>query len=110
MARVIYTAIASLDGYVEDADGGIPAAPDEEVNSFINHLQRPIGTYLYGRRLYEAMLYWEANSVDDQPAFVRDFTQIWRSAEKIVFSRILTDPQARAPASSGISNPRPCGP
>ena len=95
MARLIYSAIASLDGYVEGSDGGIDwGTPDEEVHSFINDLERPVGIYLYGRRMYEAMLYWEANSTDDQPACVRDFTQIWRGADKIVFSRTLTDPSS----------------
>ena len=91
MAKLIYSAITSLDGYVEDAAGNFDwGGPDREVHAFINDLERPIGTYLYGRRMYETMVYWE--SVDtgpDQPAVSRDFAEIWRAAEKIVYSRTL---------------------
>jgi dihydrofolate reductase len=91
MARLIYSAIASLDGYVEDEHGGFEwAAPSEEVHAFVNDLERPIGTYLYGRRMYETMVFWETVSTDDgQASPMRDFAQIWRAAEKIVFSRTL---------------------
>ena len=91
MAKLIYSAIASLDGYVEDAHGKFDwAAPDEEVHAFVNDLQRPIGTYLYGRRMYETMVSWETVSGGaDQPAVTRDFAEIWRAAEKIVYSRTL---------------------
>jgi len=89
MAKLIYSAIASLDGYVEDAHGKFDwAAPDEEVHAFVNDLERPIGTYLYGRRMYETMVSWETVSGGaDQPAVTRDFAEIWRAAEKIVYSR-----------------------
>ena len=89
MAKLIYSAIASLDGYVEDQRGSFEwAAPDAEVHAFINDLERPIGTYLYGRRMYETMVYWESLSLDrDESAVARDFAQIWRAADKIVFSR-----------------------
>ena len=91
MAKLIYSAIASLDGYVEDAAGRFDwARPDEEVFRFVNDLERPIGTHLYGRRMYETMRYWETVSMEDQPAFARDFTNIWRGAEKVVYSRTLT--------------------
>jgi len=91
MARLIYAAIASLDGYVEDREGKFDwAAPDEEVHAFVNDLERPIGTHLYGRRMYETMVYWETVSMGaEQPEVVRDFAEIWRSAEKIVYSRTL---------------------
>jgi len=91
MAKLIYSAIASLDGYVEDAHGKFDwAAPDEEVHAFVNDLERPIGTYLYGRRMYETMVSWETVSGGaDQPAVTRDFAEIWRAAEKIVYSRTL---------------------
>ncbi len=91
MARLIYSAIASLDGYIEDERGNFEwAAPDDEVHAFVNDLERPIGTYLYGRRMYETMVYWETVSTSgDQPAVIRDFAEIWRSAEKIVYSRTL---------------------
>jgi dihydrofolate reductase len=93
MARLIYSAITSLDGYVEDKDGRFDwAAPDEEVHAFVNDLERPIGTYLYGRRMYETMIYWETVSTGpDEPAVIRDYAEIWRAAEKIVYSRTLRD-------------------
>ena len=88
MAKLIYSAIASLDGYVADDDGRFDwAAPGEEVHSFINDLARPVGTYLYGRRMYEVMAVWETLA-DDEPA-MRDFAQIWRTADKVVYSRTL---------------------
>jgi dihydrofolate reductase len=91
MARLIYSAIASADGYVEDAAGCFDwAAPDEELLCFVNDLERPVGTYLYGRRMYETMLYWEtAHTVPGQPSVAREFTGIWQAAEKIVFSKTL---------------------
>jgi dihydrofolate reductase len=88
VAKLIYSAIASLDGYVADEDGRFDwAAPGEEVHSFINDLERPVGTYLYGRRMYEVMAVWETLA-DDAPA-MRDFAQIWRTADKVVYSRTL---------------------
>jgi dihydrofolate reductase len=91
MGKLIYTAITSLDGYVADQDDNFDwAAPDEEVHSFVNDVERPIGTYLYGRRMYETMLYWEtAQAIPDQPPFALDFTTIWQAAEKIVYSTTL---------------------
>ncbi len=91
MARLIYSAIASADGYVEDAAGSFDwAAPGEELLCFINDLERLVGTYLYGRRMYETMLYWEtAHTVPGQPPSVREFTGIWQAAGKIVFSTTL---------------------
>lgn len=90
MAKLIYSAITSLDGYIEDEDGKFDwSAPDEEVHTFFNDLERPIGTCLYGRRMYEVMVAWETLALADQPPFVRDFAEIWRAAEKIVYSRTL---------------------
>ena len=91
MAKLIYSAIASLDGYVEDEQGEFDwGAPDEEVHAFINDLERPIGTYLHGRRMYEAMVFWETVSTDrTQSAVTGDFAEIWRAAEKVVYSRTL---------------------
>jgi dihydrofolate reductase len=96
MAKLIYSAIASLDGYVEDKQGKFDwGAPDEEVHAFVNDLERPIGTYLYGRRMYETMVYWETVSTSgDQAAVTRDFAEIWRAAEKIVYSRTLQTPSS----------------
>jgi dihydrofolate reductase len=93
MARLIYSAIMSLDGFVADEEGNFDwAAPDEEVHTFVNDLERPIGTYLYGRRMYEVMVAWEAApTVAGQPRFVQDFAEIWRAADKIVYSRTLQD-------------------
>ncbi len=91
MATLIYSAIGSLDGYVEDTSGTFEwAAPDEEVHAFVNDLERPIGTYLYGRRMYETMVFWETVDPDgDWPAVAREFAGIWQAAEKIVYSRTL---------------------
>jgi dihydrofolate reductase len=98
MGRLIYSAIASLDGYVADEDGNFDwAAPDEEVHAFINELERQAGTQLYGRRMYEVLAYWEnVPDLADQPPHVRDFAEIWQAADKIVYSRTLeTAPTAR---------------
>jgi dihydrofolate reductase len=91
MAKLIYAAIASLDGYVEDEEGRFDwAMPDEEVYAFVNDLDRPIGTHLYGRRMYETLVFWETASTEaDQPTVIRDYAEIWRAAEKIVYSRTL---------------------
>jgi dihydrofolate reductase len=98
MAKLIYSAIASADGYVEDAAGSFEwAAPGEDLLCFINDLERPVGTYLYGRRMYETMLYWEtAHTLPGRPPSVREFTSIWQAADKIVFSTTLhSAPSAR---------------
>jgi len=91
MAKLVYTAITSLDGYVADEDGKFDwAAPDEEVHAFVNDKERTVGTYLYGRRMYETMVYWEtASAGDDQPAVVRDYARIWLAADKVVYSSTL---------------------
>jgi dihydrofolate reductase len=90
MARLIYSAITSLDGYVADQDGNFDwAEPDEEVHAFVNDLERPIGTYLYGRRMYEVMVAWEAMDLAGERVVMRDYAQIWRAAEKIVYSKTL---------------------
>lgn len=91
MGKLIYSAIASADGYIEDAAGEFGwAEPDEEVLRFVNDLERPVGTYLYGRRMYETMLYWEtAHTLSGQSAADEEFTTIWQSADKIVFSTTL---------------------
>jgi dihydrofolate reductase len=91
MGKLIYSAIASADGYVEDADGTFGwAEPDEEVFRLVNDLERPIGTYLYGPRMYETMLPWETDhAVPGQPSYVQEFAGIWQAADKVVFSTTL---------------------
>jgi dihydrofolate reductase len=91
MARLIYFAIASLDGYVADENGSFDwAAPDEEVHAFVNDLARPVGTYLYGRRMYEVMVAWETiDTGPDQTPVMLDFAAIWQAADKVVYSRTL---------------------
>lgn len=91
MAKLIYMTIASLDGYVTDADGNFDwAKPDEELHAFVNDLERPIGTHLYGRRLYEVMIGWETmHTLPDQTPLTLDFAAIWQAAEKVVYSRTL---------------------
>jgi dihydrofolate reductase len=96
MAKLIYSAIASLDGYVADRDGGWDwSVPDPEVHGVVNDLEREIGTYLYGRRMYEVMVAWETMATDGQPDEMRDYAEIWRSAEKVVFSTALAEVASR---------------
>src|SRR3954452_15938003 len=91
MAKLIYAAIASLDGYIEDGSGKYDwAEPDEEVHAFINDCERSVGTYLYGRRLYKEMIGWETDhTLAEQSPLMRDFAQIWQSTDKIVYSKTL---------------------
>jgi dihydrofolate reductase len=91
MAKLIFSAITSLDGYIEDEAGGFDwAAPDGEVFSFLNELERPVGTYLYGRRMYETLVYWETADIQrDQSPVEWDWMQLWRSADKVVYSGSL---------------------
>jgi dihydrofolate reductase len=91
MAKLIYSALASLDGYTADDAGNFDwAAPDEDVHAFINDLERPIGTYLLGRRMYDVMAYWEtADTLPDQSAIAQDYARIWKAADKVVYSRTL---------------------
>jgi len=91
MTMLTYTAITSLDGYLEDEDGGFGwAAPDEEVHAFVNDLERPVGTYLCGRRLYEVMVVWERpDDFAGDSAVMRDYAAIWQAADKVVYSRTL---------------------
>jgi dihydrofolate reductase len=97
MAKLIYSAIASLDGYIADAEGNFQwAAPDEEVHAFVNELERPVGTYLYGRRMYETMAVWDDSAaVAGWSAASQGFAAIWQAAEKVVYSRTLETASTR---------------
>ena len=96
MAKLIYSVISSLDGYFEDEQGRFDwAAPDDEVHAFVNDLERAIGTHLYGRRMYETMVFWETVSTESgEPAVFWDYAGIWRAAEKIVYSRTFQTPSS----------------
>jgi len=90
MGRLVYAAICSLDGYTVDADGKFDwAAPDEEVHAFVNDLERSVGTYLYGRRTYEVMAVWQTIGGPEHPAVENEYAEIWRAAEKVVYSTTL---------------------
>jgi dihydrofolate reductase len=90
LGKLIYSALASLDGYIEDAQGRFDwAEPDAEVHTFLNDLERPVSTFLFGRRLYETLVVWETLDLADEPPYIADFAEIWRAAEKIVYSRTL---------------------
>ena len=105
MARLIYSAITSLDGYISDAGGEFDwSAPDEEVHAFVNDLERPIGTYLYGRLLYETMVAWETIG-DEEAEVVRDYARIWRAAEKVVFSTTLASCASRRTRIERVFDP-----
>jgi len=96
MAKLRYTAIASLDGYIEDERGGFDwSAPDEDVHAFVNDLERPVGTYLYGRRMYEVMVGWERpEDIGADSAVTRDYAALWQAADKVVYSRTLAAPNS----------------
>jgi|SRR5664280_92764 len=96
MTKLIYSTIASLDCFVEDSDGAFAwAEPTEEVFAFINQLEQPIGTYLYGRRMYETMVYWESNDAEFHLSVEREFAEIWRAATKIVYSNTLASTSSK---------------
>ncbi len=107
MARLIYSTIASLDGHVEDEDGAFDwAAPDEEVHAFVNDLERQVGTYLYGRRIYETMVYWEtAHTVAEQPPVAMDFARLWQAADKVVYSTTLKRASSARTTIEGAFDP-----
>jgi dihydrofolate reductase len=91
MAKLIYSIQTSLDGYINDEGGNFGwAAPGEEVHTFFNELERPVGTHLYGRRMYEMMSYWQdPPDLESQADYIRDYAQIWQGADKVVYSRTL---------------------
>jgi dihydrofolate reductase len=93
MGRLVYSSIASLDGYIADEAGNFDwAAPDAEVHAFVNDSERDVATYLYGRRTYEVMAAWQTITGEGEPREVGDYGEIWRAADKIVFSTTLTEP------------------
>jgi dihydrofolate reductase len=104
MAKLIYSAITSVDGYVADKDGNFDwAAPDEEVHAYVNDLERQVGTYLYGRRMYEVMVYWETAA--DQSPVEQDYTRIWQAADKVVYSKTLRTPSSERTVIERDFNP-----
>ena len=111
MGKLIYSAIASLDGDVADADADADgsfdsSAPDEEVHAFVNDLERPVGTYLLGRRMYEVLAVWEhAADFDDHNPVIRDYAEIWQAADKSCTRRRSTRSRAPGRGSSGASSP-----
>jgi dihydrofolate reductase len=94
MSKLIFATQTSLDGYINDEQGNFDwARPDEEVHTFFNDLERTLGTYLYGRRMYETMRYWQdPPDLDDHPGYIRDFAEVWQDTDKIVYSRTLESP------------------
>jgi dihydrofolate reductase len=95
MGKLFYSVLGSLDGYFEDAAGRFDwAAPDEEVHAFVNELERSIGTFLFGRRMYETMVFWETVPTEGEPAAFVEYAELWRAAEKIVYSRTLEAPSS----------------
>jgi len=92
MAQLSYFSITSLDGYIADETGAFDwSMPDEEVHRFVNEQQRPIGTYLYGRRVYEVMVAWETIELAQEPEVMQDYARIWRAADKVVYSSTLPE-------------------
>jgi len=95
VAKVIYSMLMSLDGYIADEDGNFDwAEPDAEVHAFVNELDRQVGTYLLGRRMYEVLVYWETIPIEDEPPYIRDFAGIWKATDKVVYSRTLVSPSS----------------
>ncbi|QDG62708.1 dihydrofolate reductase family protein [Pseudarthrobacter sp. NIBRBAC000502771] len=93
MAKLIYSAIMSLDGYTADTDGNFNwSMPDEEIHAFVNDLERDVGTYLLGRRMYEVMSNWETMDTRDEPPVIQDYARIWQGADKVVYSTTLDTP------------------
>jgi len=94
MARLIYSALTSLDGFIADESGSFDwAAPDEEVHTFLNSLERHVGTNLYGRAMYDVMAWWETEDLSDQPDYIQEYADIWRASDKVVYSTTLESPR-----------------
>jgi hypothetical protein len=110
MARLIYSMITSLDGYAEAAEGDLGTGAEvEEVHTFIDDLFRPVRTYLYGRRMYETMVFWETAHADpDAPPHIVEYARGWQAAEKVVYSTTLESVSSERPGSSGPSTRTRC--
>ena len=108
MAHLIYSALSSLDGYIEDANGNFDwAAPDEEVHQFVNDLERLAGTHLYGRRMYETLMVWETDpALAAESPLLRDFAEIWQAADKIVYSKTLEAASTRKTQIERVFDPQ----
>jgi len=111
MAKLFYSALMSIDGYVADEDGNFDwVAPDEEVHAFVNDLERPVGTYLYGRRIYETMVYWEtAHTLADQSPVERDYTEVWQGRRRSCTRERSRRLPANGHGSSATSTRMPYG-
>ena len=110
MAKLIYSALTSLDGYVADEDGTFDwAEPDEEVHTAVNDLERRVGTYLYGRRMYEVLVAWESLDLADQPHIIREYAEIWRAAPRSCTPRPCRRSPAPERGSNQPSTPKPSG-
>ena len=111
MAKLIYSAVTSLDGFIEDAEGKFGwAAPDDEVHAFVNDLERSVGTYLYGRRMYETMVFWESPpDLAEEPTVVQEYAEIWRGPTRSSTRPRWQRSRARGPVSSVSSTPRRSG-
>jgi dihydrofolate reductase len=111
VSKLIYSAIVSLDGYVADEDGRFDwAEPDEEVHAFVNELERGIGTYLYGRRMYEVMVAWEnVDMLSEGRPVSRDYAAIWQRPKRSCTRRRWKRSRARGRGSSETSIPTPSG-
>lgn len=106
MGQLIYSGIASLDGYTADRNGNFDwSAPDEEVHAFINDRERDVGTYLFGRRMYEVMAVWDTIGSEQDPPVIQDYARIWRGAEKVVYSSTLTAPSTQRTRIERTFNP-----
>jgi RibD C-terminal domain len=109
VAEPIYSAIASLDGYVADEEGNFDwAAPDDEVHAFVNDLERPIGTYLYGRRMYAVMGTGRTRTPSPAQPF-RDYAELWQAADKVVYSKTLQEATTARPRIERDFDPRRSG-
>lgn len=106
MAQLTYTGITSLDGYIADREGNFSwSEPDEEVHAFVNDLEREVGTYLFGRRMYEVMAAWESLGGNGEPGYIQDYARIWQTADNVVYSTTLTTASTARTRIEPVFNP-----